>query len=77
MSRVAHCQSQEKFDRTPIIVNNERNGYLQSQSIKERIDWDVKRSENIVNHLYDKLLVVMSMTLSCRFKGQPASKNGY
>lgn len=30
-----------------IIANNERNGYL--QSIKERIDWDLRRLENIAS----------------------------
>lgn len=35
-----------------ILANNERNGYL--QSIKERINWDVKRLENIVSHWENK-----------------------
>lgn len=37
---------------TIILANNERNGYL--QSIKERINWDVKRLENIVSHWENK-----------------------
>ncbi|ETD18546.1 MULTISPECIES: site-specific integrase [Prevotellaceae] len=35
-------------DSALILVDNERNGYL--QSIKERINWDIKRLENIVCH---------------------------
>lgn len=35
-----------------IIVNDERNDYL--QSIKERIDWDLKRLHNIVCHWKNK-----------------------
>lgn len=35
-----------------ILANNERNEYL--QSIKERINWDVKRLENIVSHWENK-----------------------
>ena len=37
---------------TIILANNERNGYL--QSIKERINWDVKRLGNIVSHWENK-----------------------
>lgn len=37
---------------TLILANNGRNGHL--QSIKERINWDVKRLENIVSHWENK-----------------------
>ena len=37
---------------TLILSNNERNGYL--QAIKERINWDAKRLENIVSHWENK-----------------------
>lgn len=37
---------------TLILANNGRNGYL--QSIKERINWDIKRLGNIVSHWENK-----------------------
>ena len=42
----------DEGNATLILANNERNGYL--QSIKERINWDVKRLENIVSHWENK-----------------------
>lgn len=35
-----------------IITNNSRQNYL--QSIEERIDWDIKRLQSIINHLGSK-----------------------
>ena len=37
---------------TLILANNGRNGHL--QSIKERINWDIKRLGNIISHWENK-----------------------
>lgn len=42
----------DEGNATLILANNGRNGYL--QSIKERINWDVKRLENIISHWENK-----------------------
>ena len=41
-----------EVDSSIIITNNSRVNYL--QSIEERIDWDIKRLQNIINQLENK-----------------------
>lgn len=48
-----HADEWNEKDSALIIVNNDRTGYL--QSVKERINWDIKRLEYVVCHWDNKL----------------------
>ncbi len=58
---------------TLILANNGRNGHL--QSIKERINWDIKRLGNIISHWENKQISIPPMRLSQSFKRLPTSKH--
>lgn len=65
--RLFMCEWNEA-ENTIIITNNSRQNYL--QSIEERIDWDIKRLQSIINQLENKRIKYTADDIISTFQKQ-------